>query len=156
MFYSDSYLKDLGIETLPRMEFVDGKMKDDVFTFTCTKSEYIDYCYEIISYLSSRNGLYYFGHVGDRDLSRGIISMFTSTYQLFPIDGYVVNEEINYFAYSLHAELSNEGSKDYNKNNLIEPISVTLAFNSFNKCVFLIRRPYLLDYQWTEQKDDIK
>ena len=61
-FYSNSYLKDLGIENFPRIESNNGKMNDGAVEYVCTKSEYVNYCYEIISYLASKNDIYYFGY----------------------------------------------------------------------------------------------
>lgn len=155
-FYSNSYLKDLGVETFPRMESKDSNMKDGSVEYTCTKSEYIDYCYEIISYLTSQNGIYYFGYTDRVDISDGGMAGLFQTFSLYPIDGYVVNEEINCFAYSLHDEVNMTDNLGNNHYYLIDPISITLSFISNNRLNLTIKQSGRLSYQWTEQNSNTK
>lgn len=152
-FYSNNYLKDFHIENLPRIDSANGKMKDGSVEYTCTKGKYIDYCNEIITYLMSNSDIFYFGYSDRVDISDGGIAGLFQTFSLYPLDGYVVDDEINSFAYSLQSDLNNSGKKEFNQNNLINPISIILSFSSTNKLNLTIKQSGNLSYQWTEKGD---
>lgn len=149
-FYSNSYLKDFGIENFPRIESNNRKMNDGAVECVCTKSEYVNYCGEIISYLASKNDIYYFGYTDRVDISSGGMAGLFQTFALYQIDGYAVKDEINSFAYSLQSDLNNSGNQEFNLNNLINPISIVLSFSSNNKLNLTIKQSGNLSYKWTE------